>query len=131
MLFFGHRFIESEKFYHIFDIDTVATTPPNSTMYLEYDEANLDIISYLNNNHIRFALKVSNVTEVVYASALNAAYIVVTQKLAKTAQKLAENYLFDAKILAHIDDEEEIEELALLGIDGVICPSAVVRLSSL
>jgi hypothetical protein len=130
MLFFGHRFLESEKFYHIFDIDTVATTPPNSTMYLEFNEDNLDIIGYLNDNAIRYALKVSNITEVVYAAALNAAYIIVTQDLAKTAQKVAENYLFDAKILAHIDHEDEIEELVLLGIDGVICPSAVIRLSS-
>jgi hypothetical protein len=130
MLFFGHRFIKSEKFYHVFDIDTIANTPSNSTIYLDYCEKNLDIITYLNENNIRFALKVSNITEVVYAAALNATYIVVMQNLAKTTQKIAETYLFDAKILAHVDNEEDIEELALLGIDGVICPSAVVKLSS-
>jgi len=130
MLFFGHRFIESQKFYHVFDIDTITTTPPSSTIYVEFDEANLDIINYLQQNSIKFALKVHNVTQLTYASALNAAYIVVEPALAKTAQKIAENYLFDAKILAHIEEEEEIEELALLGIDGVIFPSAVVRVTS-
>lgn len=127
MLFFGHRFIESEKFYHIFDIDTVIQTPPASTMYLEFDEKNLDIIRYLNTNHINFALHVKNITELVYASSLDAKYCIVDQKLAKTAQKIAESYLFDAKILAHIEDEDEIEEMTLLGIDGVIFAEAIVK----
>jgi hypothetical protein len=130
MLFFGHRFIESQKFYHVFDIDTILTTPPSSIIYVEFDETNLDIINYLQENAIKFALKVDNITQITYASALNAAYIVVEPSLAKTAQKIAENYLFDAKILAHIEDEDEIEELALLGIDGVIFPSAVVKVTS-
>ena len=130
MLFFGHRFIESQKFYHVFDIDTILTTPPSSIIYVEFDETNLDIINYLQENAIKFALKVDNITQITYASALNAAYIVVEPSLAKTAQKIAENYLFDTKILAHIEDEDEIEELALLGIDGVIFPSAVVRVTS-
>jgi len=130
MLFFGHRFIQNQKFYHVFDIDTIATTPPSSIIYVEFDENNLDIITYLQENKILFALKVVHITEVVYASALGASYIVVEQNLAKTAQKIAENYLFDAKILAHINSEDEIEELILLGLDGVICPSAVIKVSS-
>lgn len=128
MLFFGHRFIESEKFYHVFDIDTIMQTPPSSTIYLEFDEKNLDIINYLKNNDIAFALKVKNITELMYASALDASYIHVEQKLAKTAQKIAENYLFDAKILVHVEDEEDIEEMALLGIDGVIFAEAIVKI---
>ncbi len=130
MLFFGHRFLHSPKFYHVFDIDSILTTPPSSTLYVEFEEKNLDIITYLQENEITFALKVKNVTEVAYAAALNAAYIVVENSLAKTAQKIAENYLFDAKILAHIENEKEIEELVLLGIDGVICPSAVIKVTA-
>jgi len=129
MLFFGHRFIKSEKFYHVFDIDTILQTPPSSIIYLEFNEKNLDIIEYLNKNSIKFTLKVKNITELMYASALEADFIHVEQKLAKTAQKIAENYLFDAKILIHIDKEEEIEEIALLGIDGVIFAEAIVKIS--
>ncbi len=129
MLFFGHRFIKSEKFYHVFDIDTILQTPPSSIIYLEFNEKNLDIIEYLNKNSIKFTLKVKNITELMYASALEADFIHVEQKLAKTAQKIAENYLFDAKILIHIDKEEEIEEVALLGIDGVIFAEAIVKIS--
>ena len=128
MLFFGHKFIESEKFYHVFDIDAIIQTPPSSVMYLEFSEKNLDIINYMNKNKIEFALKVENVTALVYASALGASYIVLNQELAKTAQKIAENYLFDAKILVHIESEEDIEEIALLGIDGVIFTEAIIKI---
>ncbi|MDQ1268226.1 MAG: hypothetical protein QG560_869, partial [Campylobacterota bacterium] len=51
--------------------------------------------------------------------------------LAKTAQNVAESYLFDAKILVMIEDEDEIEELALLAIDGVIFSNAIVKILSL
>lgn len=129
MLFFGHRFIESEKFYHVFDIDTIIQTPPSSIIYVEFDEKNLDIITYLQQNSIKFALKVKNIMELMYASALGADYIHVELKLAKTAQKIAENYLFDAKILVHVENEDEIEEMALLGIDGVVFAEAVVKIS--
>jgi len=130
VLLFGHKFIPSKKFYHVYDIDAVHSTPPSSLIYLDFSESNLDIITYLQENEINFALKVENITQIIYASALNASYIVVEDELAKTAQKIAENYLFDAKILVHIEEEDAIEELALLGVDGVIYPSAVVRVNS-
>jgi hypothetical protein len=128
MLFFGHKFIKSENFYHVFDIDTIMQTPPSSIIYVEFSEKNLDIISYLNENSITFALKIKNTTELLYASALKASYIHVEQKLAKTAQKIAENYLFDAKILVHVESEDEIEEMAILGIDGIIFAEAIIKI---
>ncbi len=130
MLFFGHRFIESETFYHISAIDDIVHTPPSSFVSLAFSEENLDIIAHCNLNQLTFALSVTNITQLLYASALNAHYIIVSQDLAKTAQELAQNYLFDAKILAKIEQDEAIEELALLGIDGVIYPSAVIKITS-
>lgn len=129
MLLFGHRFIKSESFYHISDIEDVSKTPSNSIVYLKFSEENLDIIEYLNNNHIAFALGVKNVTELIYASQLQASFMILSKKMAKTAQNLADNYLFDAKILAQIEEEEEIEELALLGIDGAVFTEAIVKIS--
>jgi hypothetical protein len=130
MLLFGHRFIQSDVFFHIFDIDSIEKTPPSSKIYLEFNQNNLDIITHLRDNQISFGLGVDSITELIYASALGAAYIIVHQKLAKTAQSIAQEYLFDAKILVHISKESEIEEMALLGIDGVIFPEAIVKLSS-
>jgi len=129
MLLFGHRFIESERFYHIFDIDALQKTPPSSIIYLQFSETNLDIIEHLHLNHINFALSITSITELIYANALGASYIVVQKTLAKTAQSIAEEYLFDAKIVVPIQDENEIEEMALLGIDGVLFPEAIIKIS--
>lgn len=130
MLFFGHRYIENEKFYHVSDIESISKTPSNTTIYLNFNEENLDIITHLNSANISFALSVENITELVYASSLNATYIIVKPTLASTAQSIAESYLFDAKILVHIESEEEIEEMVLLNIDGVIFSNAIVKINS-
>ncbi len=130
MLLFGHRFIPSEHFYHVSSIEAIQNTPPSSTVFIDFSEENLDIIKHTTSNSIKLALHVKDITEIVYASALDANFIVVSKELAKTAQNLAENYLFDAKILVNIEDEKEVEELALLGIDGVICADAIIKINS-
>ena len=130
MIFFGHRFLKNESFYHVFDIDSVSNTPPSSTLYIEFSEKNLDIINHAVSNSVAVALHVKNITQILYASSLGASYIIVDKKLAKSAQNLADNYLFDAKILVLIKEEDEIEELALQGVDGVVFSSAIVKISS-
>lgn len=130
MLIFGHRFLESEKFYHITNIDAITHTPPSSIIFLEFSEDNLDIIKHLNSNCVKFALYVNNISEIIYASSLNAKYIITNIDLAKTAQNLAETYMFDSKILVKIEKEEDIEEIAILGIDGVVFSNAIVKISS-
>ena len=91
---------------------------------------NLDIINHAALNSMPIAIYAQNITHVVYASSLNASYIVVPRDLAKSAQNVAENYLFDAKILVLIEEEDEIEELALLGVDGTIFPNAIIKINS-
>lgn len=127
MIFFGHRFIESEKFYHISGIDSILHTPPSSTLFINFSEKNIETINHAVINSMLIAIRVENITEILYASALGASYIVVEKELAKTAQNLADSYLFDAKILVMIEDEEAIEELALLGVDGVIFAEAIIK----
>lgn len=129
MLLFGHRLIESEKFYHISDTEQLVHTPPSSIIYVEFHETNLDIINYLRNNEISFVLNVHSISEAVLAENLGARYIAVDAHLAKSIQNLAEHYLFDAKVLVHSDNEADIEELALLGIDGILFREAVIKVS--
>jgi hypothetical protein len=76
------------------------------------------------------AIYAQNVTQLLYASSFNASFIVVEKELAKTAQNVAENYLFDAKILVLIEKEDEIEELALLGVDGVVFSNTIIKINS-
>ncbi len=130
MIIFGHRFIESESFYHVPNIDAIQNTPPSSTIYLDFSEEILDVIKHANDNGVALAIGVENLTDLVYASSLNAAYIIVTKELAKIAQDVATNYLFDAKILVSIKEESEIEEFVILGIDGVIFQEAILKINS-
>ncbi len=130
MFIFGHRFIKSDNFYHITDIDAITNTPPNSTIVIDFNEDDLDIIDYASTNEIIFALNVKNTTEIIYASSLGASFIIIPTQLAKTAQNIANNYLFDAKILVHVEDENEIEELAILGVDGVVFANAIIKINS-
>jgi hypothetical protein len=127
MLLFGHRFIPSESFYHITTIDAISKTPPSSKVFLEFSEDNLDIIQHLTKNSVKFVLSVKNIRELIYASSLEASYILVQKEIAKSAQNIAESYLFDAKILVSLEDEDQIEEMAMLNLDGVLFPSAIIR----
>lgn len=129
MLLFGHRFIQSESFYHVLSIDAIQNTPPSSTILVDFSEENLDIINHALLNNMPLAIVVKNITQIIYASSLGATYIILSKELAKTAQNLADNYLFDAKILVRVEDEEEIEELALLGVDGVVFSNAIVKIN--
>ena len=130
MILFGHRFIESKSFYHIESIDAIQKTPPSSTLYIKFSEMNLDIIKHAQSNNLPTAIKVENITELIYATQLNCSYAICKKENAKSFQTIAEEYLLDTKILAEVVVEEEIEELALQGIDGVLFSSAIVKVTS-
>lgn len=129
MLLFGHPFIDFNPFYHIDEIDTIELTPPNSTLFLHFKEENLDIIKHMQRNALPFALEVSDLKELIFAHNLGAKYILVNELLAKSAQNVAESYLFDAKILCRLENTAELEEKIIEGIDGVILPEAIVKIS--
>lgn len=130
MLIYGHRFIPSNSFYHVLDIDSISNTPPSSIIHIEFNEENLDIISHANINQITTSICAKNITEIIYASSLGASFIVVHNELAEDARRLANEYLFDAKILVLIENEDEIEKFALLGVDGVIFSNAIIKITS-
>ena len=130
MLLFGHRFIAYQPFYHIEEIDAIEQTPSNSTLFLPFHESNLDIITHLRKYALPFALEISTITELVYAHNLDAKYIIVSPELSKSAQNIAENYLFDAKILCRLESEEAIEEKIIEGIDGVIFSEAILKVTN-
>ena len=70
MYIYGHRFIDSDSFYHVPNIDAIQNTPSNSTIYLDFSEDNLEIINHATSNNVVLALGAVNVTEIIYASSL-------------------------------------------------------------
>ena len=129
MLIFGHPFLPYETFYHIDGIDAAAVTPAGSTLLFAWSETNLDLVSHCQANDLPFAIEVDSVKDALFAENAGARYILVELSLAKSVQKVAETYLFDAKILARIERESQIETIAFEGIDGVLFAEAVVKVT--
>ena len=119
MKIFGHPWIESEKFYAITSIEEIATTPANTLLRLDALEKSLKIAKHCQKNALRYALKVNNTEEAMFANLLNATYVLCEKELAKELMPIAQNYLFDTQVLAYIQ-KDEIEEMAKSGVDGVI-----------
>ncbi len=117
MILIGDGNIPYEDIKKVSSIKNILSTKPNSTVLFDFD---FELLKYTVQNDINSAVVVSNIKEVIYANSLNARYIIVNKILAQKVQKIADNYMFDSKILVIIKDEDEIEQNAIYEIDGVI-----------
>jgi hypothetical protein len=130
MLLFGHPYLASEPFYHIEAIEAIRHTPANSVVTLFFTAENLDIIEHLRQNNIRFALHIETPTEAVIGENLGASYLIVLPKHGEAIQKVAEHYLFDAKVLGYIEEMENLEDLIELRLDGAVFADAIIKINS-
>ena len=130
MLLFGHPYINFQPFYHIYESSEIELTPSNSTLMVAFNEESLELINYMRENKLSYALEVETLSELILAHNLGARYIIVRGDFAIEAQAVAENYLFDAKILCRLQTEGDLEEKIRDGIDGVIYPQAIIKISS-
>ena len=130
MLLFGHPYVPSQPFYHIDAIEAVRHTPANSVVTLYFTPENLDIIEYLAQNSVRFALHIETTTDAVIAENLGASYLIVLPKHAEAIQKVAEHYLFDAKVLGYIEEMDDLEDLIDLRLDGAIFSDAIIKITT-
>lgn len=130
MLLFGHPYIPSQPFYHIDSIEAIRRTPANSVVALYFSVENLDIIDYLRQNSIRFALHVESITDAVIAENLGTSYLIVLPKHGSQIQQVAEHYLFNAKVLGYIEDIKDLEDLIELRLDGAIFAEAMIKVTS-
>jgi hypothetical protein len=126
MILFGHPLIPSEKFYRVDSIDAIAHTPPNAIVVFSFTPRYLPLMEHLRANHIRFALEIATITEAVIGENLRATYLIVRPEVGETIQKVAEHYLFDAKILGYCTDESHLKSLITLRLDGAIFSEALV-----
>ena len=81
----------------------------------------LKIAQLCDQNGIDYASVIQNIKEALLLVNLGVKFLICEDlEMAKELQNLAENYLFDAKVLLCIKEEEEMLEIAKLRIDGVI-----------
>jgi hypothetical protein len=117
MILIGDKLIPFQKMYNIYAIKDIQNTKANCVVSFRYNE---DLLTYCAENELNYAVLVSSLKEAIYANSLNALYIICDKDLSVSVQKIADNYMFDSKVLAIIDTDEEIEEIAQNEIDGII-----------
>lgn len=122
MIILGHKNIPSEKIYGIKSREDIAGTIPNSSIMFEY---NLELMQYANTNKISYGVYINSITQAIFANALGAKYIFVMENHASQIQSIANEYMFDAKVIQIIANEKAIEKVALNGIDGIIFESTI------
>lgn len=124
MIIIGDEFIPYEKFELIKTLDDIKSTSSNSIVVFDFDKK---ILSYCLDNGVLCCVKVSTITQAVISNALESRYILTPKNILKEVQDIAQNYLFDSKVLVKIDDEQEIENHIKNNIDGVIYSTALNR----
>ncbi len=117
MIIIGDKYISCDTIKIISSVEDIKTTKPNSVVIFNF---NKELMSYCMVNNIQYGIKVADIKESIYANSLNARYILPNNNQLNEIQKVAENYMFDSKIIATITNEDEINSLALKEIDGVI-----------
>jgi hypothetical protein len=122
MILIGHADVAFSPLYSIQHTQDIARTPSNSTVFFAYDAS---LAQFCHANKVSFAIYAKQTKELVLSQNLGASFIVVDKALSLNAQKIAEHYLFDAKILLLSADDTDIEWAALNGIDGILFQSAI------
>jgi len=119
MQVFGHEWIESETFYSVKSIEAIAQTPPNALLRINALATSIELVQHCQENGLRYALEIKSIEEAIYANLLGATYVLADKALATELMPIAQNYLFDTRVLA-IVSQNEIEEMARCGVDGVV-----------
>ena len=117
MIIIGDKLVPFEDIQKISNIEDIENRKANSTVLFDYDE---QILSYSYKNELATAIIVKSIKEAIYCNSLNVKYIISQKELAIELQKMADNYMYDSKILAIIDSNDEFEQIAKYEIDGVI-----------
>ena len=113
----GFSEIDNTNIIKITSIDDIKNSIPKDLIIFDY---NLDIVKYCQKNEIFSGVIVKNIKEAILSNYFLINYIIVKKDIAKTVQQIAQNYMFDSKILQIVDSLDEIESVALNEIDGVI-----------
>lgn len=126
MLIFGHPWLDSHKFKKTFSINGLDEISTEEIALLEPLSDSITLAQYCQSKKKNYAVTVNTVAEVLFAHALGSQYVICQHEDAQKIQRVAQEYLFDTKILVLIESEKEIERMAELSIDGVIFPKAII-----
>jgi fructose-bisphosphate aldolase class 1 len=120
VLIFEDSYIEEAKFVKVSNIEDINKTSPKDILLLQEFKEPYQLAKYCQQNSLSYAIEASSILDAIYASNLGASYVVASLDLAKSLQELANEYLWDMKVLATVDTKEELIGVAKAFIDGAI-----------
>jgi len=125
MIVIGHPWIKSQHFCKVFSVEDIKDTKADDIVLLEPLVDSHSFAQYCQNNSIAYALVTNTLDDAIFANALGAKYMICEEDDALMIQPIAQEYLFDTRILVLIHNEKEISKIARGGIDGVIFAEAI------
>lgn len=125
MIIIGHPWIQSKRFCKVFSIEDIQKSSTNDIVLLEPLVDSHQFASHCQANGVAFAVTVSTLSDALLANALGAKYIICQEDDALMIQPIAQEYLFDTRVLVLIHYEKEIPKVARGRVDGVIFPEAI------
>jgi len=125
MIIIGHPWINSHRFFKVFSIEGIAISQPGDIILLEPLADSHVYAEHCQANNIPFAVVVNTLDDALFANALGAQFMICEEDHALMIQPIANEYLFDTRILVLIHSPKEISKIARGHIDGVIFPEAI------
>ncbi len=125
MIIIGHQWIKSSHFCKVFSIEDIQKSKADDIVLLEPLVDSHTYAQHCQENSISFAVVVNTLDDALFANALGAKYIICEEDTALMIQPVAQEYLFDTRILVLIHSEKEISKIARGGVDGVIFAEAI------
>ncbi len=125
MIVIGHPWIKNQRFSKVFSVEDIKNTQTNDIVLLEPLLDSHRHAQYCQENNIAYAVLTDSLDDAIFANALGAKYMICEKDVALMIQPIAQEYLFDARVLVLIHNEKEISQIAKSGIDGVIFAEAM------
>ncbi|SFV66458.1 hypothetical protein MNB_SV-13-1122 [hydrothermal vent metagenome] len=125
MIIIGHPWIKSQKFAKVFSIEDIQKSKAEDIILLEPLVDSHTYAKHCQDNAIPFAVVISSLKDALFANALGAKYMLCEEDTALIVQPIAQEYLFDTRILVLLHNEKDISKIAREHIDGVIFTEAI------
>ena len=125
MIIVGHPWIKSSRFCKVFSIEDIKQSSADEIVLLEPLVDSHKYAAHCQDNNITFSVVANTLDDALFANALGAKFIICEEDDALMIQPIAQEYLFDSRILVLIHSEKEISKIARGGIDGVIFAEAI------
>jgi hypothetical protein len=125
MIVIGHPWIKSQSFCKVFSIEDIQNNKSDKIVLLEPLVDSHKYAQYCQENQIVYAVVVNTLDDAIFANALGAKYMICEENAALMIQPMAQEYLFDTRVLVLIHNNKDISKIARGGIDGVIFAEAI------